>query len=185
MRENEEGEEEEVLAGFMARPVFRVEDTEGELLDYQQIKLPELPLIDKANEWGIVVKAIPGNYRYYGYFSQERKEIGLATKEESVFFHELAHAAHQRVTTDFKDVQNWKKETVAELTAAVLCKIVGKTSRYLGNNYQYIKHYARETNLTPVRACMEVMADVEKVLGLILKDSKVDSFFTEVMEKQP
>ena len=28
MRENEEGEEEEVLAGFMARPVFRVEDTE-------------------------------------------------------------------------------------------------------------------------------------------------------------
>ena len=67
----------------------------------------------------------------------------------------------------------------------MLCKIVGKTSRYLGNNYQYIKHYARETNLTPVRACMEVMADVEKVLGLILKDSKVDSFFTEVMEKQP
>ena len=29
MRENEDGEEEEVLAGFMARPVFRVEDTDG------------------------------------------------------------------------------------------------------------------------------------------------------------
>jgi len=136
MRENEEGEEEEVLAGFMARPVFRVEDTEGELLDYQQIKLPELPLIDKANEWGIVVKAIPGNYRYYGYFSQERKEIGLASREESVFFHELAHAAHQRVPTDFKNTRYWKKEIVAELTTAVLCKVVGKTSRYLGNNYQ-------------------------------------------------
>jgi hypothetical protein len=29
-RENDEGDEEERLAGFMARPVFRIEDTEGE-----------------------------------------------------------------------------------------------------------------------------------------------------------
>ena len=173
MRENEE---EEVLAGFMARPVFRVESTEGKPLDYQQIKLPELPLIDKAKEWDISVKAIPGNYRYYGYFSQERKEIGLASKEESVFFHELAHAAHQRVLTDFKNTQYWKKEIVAELTAAVLCKMVGKTSRYLGNNHQYITHYAKEASLTPVKACMDVMGDVEKVLNLILKDSKDDQF---------
>jgi len=174
-RENEEGEEEEILAGFMARPVFRVENTEGEPLDYQRIELPELPLIEKAQEWDISVKAIPGNYRCYGYFSHERKEIGLATREESVFFHELAHAAHQRVATDFNNTQYWKKEIVAELTAAVLCNMVGKTSRYLGNNHQYISHYAKETNLTPVRACLEVMGDVEKVLNLILEESQADS----------
>ena len=184
-RENEEGEEKEILAGFMARPVFRVEDTEGEPLDYQQIKLPELPLANKAKEWGISVKAIPGNYRYYGYFSQERKEIGLATREESVFFHELAHAAHQRVATDFKNAQCWRKEIVAELTAAVLCKMVGKTSRYLGNNYQYITHYAKEANLTPVRACMEMIGDVERVLYLVLEDSKADSVSTGNLLKVP
>ena len=176
IRENEEGEEKEVLAGFLARPVFRAEDTEGEPLDYQQVELPKLPLVNKAKEWDISVKAIPGNYRYYGYFSQERKEIGLASKAESVFFHELAHAAHQRLATDFKNAQCWRKEIVAELTAAVLCKMVGKTSRYLGNNYQYITHYAKEANLTPVRACMEMMGDIEKVLNLFLKDSKDDQF---------
>jgi len=185
MRENEDGEEEEVLAAFMARPVFRVEDTEGELLDYQRIELPELPFVDKANEWGISIKAIPGNYRCYGYFSHERKEIGLASKEESVFFHELAHAAHQRVTTDFKNAQYWRKEIVAELTAAVLCKMLGKTSRYLGNNHQYISHYAKETNLTPVKACIEVMGDVEKVLNLVLEDSKADSVSTGNLLKVP
>jgi len=178
MRENEEGEEEEILAGIMVRPVFRVEDTEGEPLDYQGIEIPELPLIDKAKEWDISVKAIPGNYRCYGYFSQERKEIGLATREESVFFHELAHAAHQRVLKDFKNTQYWRKEIIAELTAAVLCKMVGKTSRYLGNNYQYIFHYAKKMKLSPVKACMEVMGDVEKVLDLVLKDSKADSVST-------
>ena len=89
----DEEEMEPVLAGFLAVPVFRVEDTDGEPLDYQTIELPELPLMELAREWGISVKAVPGNYLYSGYFSQDRKEIGLASKEESIFFHELAHYA--------------------------------------------------------------------------------------------
>jgi len=32
--------------------------------------------------------------------------------------------------------------------------------------------------LSPVKACMEVMGDVEKVLDLVLKDSKADSVST-------
>ena len=48
----------------MCKPVFRVEDTGRELLDYEQIELPDLPLIEKAEEWRISVKAIPGNNRY-------------------------------------------------------------------------------------------------------------------------
>jgi antirestriction protein ArdC len=177
-RETEEGEEEEVLTGFMARPVFRVEDTDGAPLAYQGIELPELPLIERAEEWGISVKAIPGNYRCYGYFSQERKEIGLATREESVFFHELGHAAHQRISGDFKDVIQWRKEIVAELAAAVLCKLVGKTSKHLGNSFQYISHYAKTINLSPIKACIEVMGDVEKVLEVILNGEGVQPTIT-------
>jgi len=172
IEENNIDEEEETLTGFMARPVFRVEDTKGEKLSYQRIELSDLPLIEKAKEWGISIKAIPGNYRYYGYFSQKNTEIALATKEETVFFHELAHAAHQRVMPDFNNTPCWKKEIVAELSAAVLCKMVGKTSKYLGNNYRYIERYAKEANLSPIKACMKVIHDVEKVLGLILPVSK-------------
>ena len=160
--------EEETLVGFMARPVFRVEDTDGKSLDYQQVELPELPLIDKAREWGISVKAIPGNYKYYGYFSQNRMEIGLATKEETVFFHELSHVAYYKINQQPEGRNSWKEEIVAELSAAVLCKMVGKTSKCLGNHYRYIKHYAEKENLSPVKACLEVLSDVEKVLDLIL-----------------
>jgi hypothetical protein len=81
------GEERDVLHYFKPSPVFMFEDTEGEPLDYEQISLPTLPLIRKAEDWGISVKAIPGNYRYRGYYSPNRNEIALATPEEKVFFH--------------------------------------------------------------------------------------------------
>jgi antirestriction protein ArdC len=129
-KQNEDKEETEpILAGFLAVPVFKVEDTEGASLDYQNIELPELPLMEVAQEWGISVKAIPGNYHYSGYFSQDRKEIRLASKEESVFFHELSHVGHQRILGELKRGQDWKQEIVAELAAATLCKIVGKDSK--------------------------------------------------------
>jgi len=52
--ENEEtGEEAQVLKGFVAGPVFRAEDTEGEPLDYENVELPELPLRKRAEEWGL------------------------------------------------------------------------------------------------------------------------------------
>ena len=164
----DEGEPKTILTGFLAVPVFRVEDTEGEPLDYQTIELPELPLMEVAKEWGISLKAIPGNYRYFGYFSQERSEIALATREESVFFHELAHAAHQRILGELKKGQDWKQEIVAELAAVTLCKLIGKTSKHLGNSYQYIERYAKDANLTPWQGCMKVMSDTEKVLNLII-----------------
>ena len=78
-------------------PVFRAEDTEGDPLDYEIVELPDLPLLELAEQWGITVKNVPGNFQYYGFYSDQRKEIGLATKEECVFFHELAHAAHYKL----------------------------------------------------------------------------------------
>lgn len=168
-KENDDGEEETFLAGFLAVPVFRCEDTEGEPLDYQKIELPKLPLIEVAEEWGISVKAIPGNYRHYGYFRESNKEIALATKDEVVFFHELSHAAHAKVLGKLKKGQDWKQEIVAELSASVLCQMVGKDGdKYLGNAYQYIDSYAKKAKVTAISACFKVMGDVEKVLGEIL-----------------
>ena len=167
--ENDEEEDEKILMGFLAVPVFRVQDTEGKPLDYQEIKLPDHPFMDVANSWGISVRAIPGNYRYYGYFSQERKEIALVTKEESVFFHELSHAAHEKILGKLKPGQDWKQEIVAELSATVLCLLVGKTPKYLGNSYQYIEGYAKKAKLEAIQACLRVISDVEKVLNLIIK----------------
>lgn len=158
-----------VLKGFGVKPIFRMEDTDGEPLDYQEIELPELPLIEKAKDWGISVKAIPGNYSYYGYFSSSRKEIALATSEESVFFHELAHSAHDIVSSGLKGGQHPLQEIIAELSASALCRMVGKKqTNTLGNSFRYIESYAEQLKMSACSACLKVMSDTEKVLNLII-----------------
>lgn len=164
--DKETEEEKFFLKGFLTIPVFRMEDTEGDPLDYQEIKIPDFPLLEIAKEWGISVKAVPGNYRYYGYFHLDQNEIALASPEECVFFHELAHSAHHKITP-LKPGQDWKQETVAELSAAALCHLVGKEWN-LGRHYQYIEAYAQKTQRDVAQACLEVFVDVEKVLNLIL-----------------
>lgn len=168
--ENDEGEEVERLVGFLSRAIFRYEDTEGEELDYAKIELPDLPLIERAQEWGIKVKAIPGNYRYKGYYSSERKEIALATKAQCVFFHELAHLSYEMIKGSLKSGQDPLQEIVAELSAQALCRLVGKQpTDTLGNSYKYIEGYASRINLSPLSACSKVLHEVEEVLNLILK----------------
>lgn len=168
-KKDDDEEEKGYLRGFMTRPVFMVEDTDGEPLDYQNIELPELPLLAKAEEWGISVKAIPGNFSYYGYFSPARKEIALATPEEKTFFHELAHASHEKVRGVLKAKQDPLQEIVAELSAQVLCRLVGrKQGDTTGNSYRYIEGYAQKLKVEPYRACLKVLGEVEQVLTLIL-----------------
>lgn len=168
--EDDPGDKKPVLRGFGVKPVFRVEDTDGEPLEYQQIELPELPLIDRAMEWGISVKAVPGNFQYYGFYSPDRQEIGLATPEEKTFFHELAHAGHWHLNNGtLASGQDPLQEIVAELSAQSLARIVGKgQADTTGNSYRYIERYAKKLDMTPYSACLKVMSETEKVLNLIL-----------------
>lgn len=171
VEDGETGEETQILKGFICGAVFRLEDTDGEPLSYMQVELPQLPLIQKAEEWGINVKAIPGNYSYYGYYTPTNKQISLATTDECVFFHELAHAAHEKIKGTLEKGQDPLQEIVAELTAQALCRLVGKQPQNtLGNSYKYIQTYAEKLNITAYTACMKVLSDTEKVLDLILKE---------------
>jgi hypothetical protein len=43
------------LKGFGVKAVFRVEDTEGSALEYENIELPDVPLMERAEEWGISI----------------------------------------------------------------------------------------------------------------------------------
>ncbi len=65
------------------------------------------------------------------------------------------------------------QEIIAELSAAVLCRVIGKRSAdTLGNSYRYIDAYAKKLGIKPHCACMKVMGDTEKVLHLILDAGK-------------
>jgi hypothetical protein len=43
-----------------------------------------------------------------------------------------------KIIGGLKKGQDWEQEIVAELSAAVICQLVGITSKYLGNSYQYM-----------------------------------------------
>lgn len=167
---NDESDERKyALTGFGARAVFRVEDTDGQSLEYENIELPDVPLIARAEEWGISVRAIPGNYNYFGYFSVDRKEIAIATSQECVFFHELAHCAHSILKGNFKRGQDPLQEIIAELSAQALAIIVGKSAEdTVGNSYRYIQKYADQLKISPHTACLKVMSETEQVINLVL-----------------
>lgn len=179
--EDDLGENQSKLLGFGVSPVFRVEDTKGEPLEYQNLEVPDLPLMDRARDWGISIKAIPGNYRYYGYYSSGRKEIALATSQECVFFHELTHAGHYIVNGDLRSGQDPLQEIVAELSATALAQLAGRSIEdSTGNSFRYIQRYAEQLKMSVHSACLKVLSDTEKVLNLILHNNVEGEDYTTI-----
>jgi len=165
----DEEKESSMVVGFTSIPVFKVEDTEGDSLDYEVPDLPDFPLLDVAYKFGLEVKTGFFTGAVFGYYSSKRKLIQLNTKEEIVFFHELAHAAHDRIY-NLRSLPKWYKEVVAELTAVVLGRMYGLTwEKISGLSYTYIESYARKAKKSPVKACLEVIDDIEKILNLIFE----------------
>ncbi|MFA5111328.1 MAG: hypothetical protein WC443_07990 [Desulfobaccales bacterium] len=165
--EDQEAKGQQRVAGFLLIPVFRVEDTEGEPLTYETLEVPDLPLMEVARVWGLNVKAIPGNGWFYGSFQTSTGDISLASPEEKVFFHELAHGAHSR-SGRLKESAPWQREMVAELSAAVLCRVCGRQpDENLGESFGYLERQAKKAGLTVTQACLGVLSEVEAVLSLV------------------
>jgi antirestriction protein ArdC len=127
-------------------------------------------LYDRAADLGVTVRYAAGNIGARGYYSPGREEIVLLSHDERTFFHELAHAAHQRVLEARGDKlqggQNAKQEVVAEVTAAVLSKLYDFEG-FLPHSREYVEHYAGKDG--PARAALKVLADVQAVLLLIIE----------------
>lgn len=155
--------------GFLAVPVFKVEDTDGEPLpqvDYTPATFP--PLMDTAARLGVKVTWKPGDGRAYGRFSPRENAITLHSHDANVFFHELAHAAHNGLHP-LTGGQVAGQEIVAETVAAVLCKLYGLDG-YLFDAREYVAGYGQGN---AGRAVLKVLAEVEQVLALILDGREV------------
>ena len=158
--------EKVIVMGFHAIPVFRAEDTDGEPLPYEP---PTPPLLaDVAEHFGLSVSYQTFASKYYGYYQSNSKRIVLATHSAQVFFHELAHAAHERIEGDLKGGQVPSQEIIAELTAATLAQMYCPDTN-LGFSYEYVKSYAEKSKRTIERACLAVINTVGLVLDEILK----------------
>jgi len=163
--DNGQETEKNIVMGFFAIPVFRAEDTDGEPLPYEPASPP--PLAEVAQAFGLSVSYQTFATRYYGYYQGSTKKIVLSTHSDQVFFHELAHAAHERIGGQLQGGQVPSQEIIAELTAATLANLYCPESN-LGFSYDYVKSYAKKSKKTIERACLAVTNTVGKVLDEIL-----------------
>jgi len=157
--------EKVIVTGFHAIPVFRAEDTDGEPLPYEPVSPP--PLADVAEQFGLSVSYQAFASNYYGYYQGQSKKIVLATHSVQVFFHELAHAAHERIEGKLKGGQVPSQEIIAELTAATLAQMYCPEAN-LGFSYDYVKRYAEKSKKSIDRACLSVINTVGQVLDEII-----------------
>ena len=163
IEDEETGEREKRLCGFLAVPVFPYHVTGGDKMaevDYTPRELP--PLVEAARELGVKVTWQPLPESRLGDCSISGEKINVGTADPAVFFHELAHAAHARLNGKLKGGQHADQETVAEFTAAVLMELYGLGDRS-GNAWRYIQGY----NADPIKAVMQALSTVEQVLKLL------------------
>lgn len=158
--------------GFKPMAVFGVDQTSGDAVDYQEPEVkPDLPLLDVAKALGIEVKADWFSGVAYGSCKVDGSVITLNTDSAKVFFHELAHAAHARLTDgkELKGGQVAYQEIVAEFVAEVLRRIVNPDDADTsGNSYRYISNYAADEGWDIGQACVKVLRDAGKIVELIL-----------------
>lgn len=167
-KDEENGEEKTVCTGFGCLPVFPMSETQGKSLPELTPKEPPA-LMDVASKLNLNVDYQAFGGMYFGFYKGTENQIVLSTHEEQVFFHELAHAAHERVLGhELKVGQDPKQEIVAELCACVLARLYGKKTANEGSTYTYITNYTKELKKELSEVLVSIISDVEKVLTFII-----------------
>ena len=152
------------------RKAFRQENLFAGVFPGNQSTILSLPLIERATEWGIKVLAVPGNDTFYGcYGLSEPRQILLASPEPIIYFHELSHAAHERIISWLVPSQTPRQEIVAGLCAQLISEIVEEGNyRFLGNTFRLIARHSFKLNVSPVAGCHLFLPEIHHATRLIL-----------------
>src|SRR5262249_44628397 len=157
-KDEETGKETEVLLGFRGVPVFGIGQTDGQPLPPTDPNagrwVESLPLVEVARRWGLSVEVFEGEQDGRHGFYRRGQLIGLGVKNLSTWCHELVHAADDKAGNLKERGQNWRSETVAQLGAAVLLRLLGfEEEADLGGSFRYIFGYALAAKIDVVGAC--------------------------------
>ena len=138
-------------------------------LHHEPVNLSELPLMEKAEEWGLTVKIVPGL----------RKCLAITTRigGKSCWCHRMRRYASMNwlmwrwkglVTQSPTPSLQWQ-EIMAELAAVALYQIImQKPDERLSDSYSHIFLNAVVLDKTPVEACLEVFTETEEIIKSIL-----------------
>lgn len=168
-KENEENDKT-ITTGFILKGLYTYENTYGaKIPEYEKLKPLSLPpLIDVAEKWNIPVKYLHvGETNAFGNFNPSTNKINLSTHDSETFFHELGHAADQKINGNLKGGQDPQQEATAQLVAGVLSQMYGK--RMDKHTYEYILMYSKDDPKKAMNLISKVLVNVTKILELILE----------------
>jgi len=163
------------VRGFRGVPVFGYEQTEGEEIEFEDIKLLEsLPLLEVAKSWDIKIGTYAGlNNSARGWFSANSNQIMLGVENISTWLHELVHAAEYRNGALIKGDPNKNRleaEIVAELGSSILAHCIGLHDKAdNGGCWEYICGWCKHYNKEPGEAAFKLVDRTCKAVNLILE----------------
>lgn len=172
--ENNDTGEDDILSivnGFRALPVFRFEDTVGKDIVSKDLVLPRLPLQNVCEYLGIKITAISGNGRYLGYYNDSENSIYLATKQEVILFHELAHKVDYMLRDlKSKEGQQIDREVIAEMSACVIAFLLNKKlPNTIQNHFTYLERYAKKDGKSVIQIVNQYFKEIEAVVSEIVR----------------
>ena len=165
--ENKEDKEERIIKGFRMVPVFRVEDTEGEPLDYDIPKTPSLPFIDVAKHLNIDISAKFFLGKTLGSCYYKSRKIHLMSPAELIWLHEFTHQIHADIVGNEKmeKMSSSYIELVANFGSLVLATLMG----YEITKMEYTKLFINDIKKYKFSEIQKCLSDTEKITNYILE----------------
>jgi hypothetical protein len=162
-----------ILIGFRDQAEFDVAQTDGKPLPEDDVKVPELPLMEVAKMLNIEVKAAEYGLRNaaWGWIDRSATTITLCSPDEQIFFHELSHGVDMTLG-EYKKTDYDVGEVVAELSACLLASQYGKSVN-LKFTRTYIEQYSGEKNIA--MAIGKVFDRVGKIYEKIEEMAKLEA----------
>jgi hypothetical protein len=177
VKDEDTGKEKEILLGFRGIPVFGIGQTDGQPIppaDPETERWVEsLPLVEVARKWGLSVEVFEGEKDGRQGVYRRGRGIGLGVKNLSTWAHELIHAADDKAGNLTERGQHWRSETVAQLGAAVLLRLLEyEKEADLGGSWGYIAGYAMMERKDVVSVCCQVLERTCQAVQLLLNTAE-------------
>ena len=162
---SENMEQISVLFGLQAE--FRVEDTEGNDIKYENEPKELPPLMDIGKKLGLKVSWAKFTGRENGYYQSGTKKVVLKVYDWTTWFHELTHAIHEHIQGYLKGGQDKDQEIIAQMSACIIGSLYGiDISKY---TYQYVMSYSQLNATEALRNIDKNMSMIQKILDFVFE----------------
>lgn len=120
-------------------------------------------LVSVIRRLDVSVKWMKQEHGFWGFYDQDKSEVYFASADTIVIAHELAHIIHCRYEEVVTDKDVVRSEKIAELTAAVLCQLLGEKG-YETESIAFFDNNL-DTDIIEAMADTSIMGMVERVVG--------------------